>query len=360
MKKIYLFLICFTCLFTNVNAQFDKVYLDENNTVQNLTLNYNYMDYLILDWDIPADIHCEEKILSWSDDVFYTSVAVGIQEKQSAAHYFMADELAEYVGWNFEQIAFIPLGADNSHSIKIWQETDDEKVLVYEQEINNEDLLFGDWNYISLNESVVIEEDKNYYVGFSSDGTSNNHYIFPADNSVVNDGKSWVQLGTSWSDFSIIGRNLCIKTIIKNSNEKVAGGQLLGYGVYANGELVKEIDKPYITHYFDMQFVAENDIEYCVTAVYDDLESDALCVGHVGVEDVSDKESSLNVYPNPTNGKITVDAEISVIEVYNAQTQLVGRFKDRVIDLKTLPSGLYLLRIKDINDNVCVRKIVKE
>ena len=168
MKRFFIFFIavCFSAnAFAQITKQQDNVNVeqieDENNPVQNLNKIQNNLDYMMLTWELPQNTSYDEKILSWSDDMLYTISAVGIHEEQEALHYFTSEDVAEYVGWKVKQIAFIPLGTENTHSIVIWEEIDEEKTLVYEQEINNENLAFREWNYIDLDEDFYFENNKN-------------------------------------------------------------------------------------------------------------------------------------------------------------------------------------------------------
>ena len=137
MKRFLVFLIavCFSAnAFAQITKQQDNVNIeqieDENNPVQNLNKIQNNLDYMMLTWELPQNTSYDEKILSWSDDMLYTISAAGIHEEQEALHYFTSEDVAEYVGWKVKQIAFIPLGTENTHSIVIWEEIDEEKTLV--------------------------------------------------------------------------------------------------------------------------------------------------------------------------------------------------------------------------------------
>ena len=72
----------------------------------------------------------------------------------------------------------------------------------------------------------------------------------------------------------------------------------------------------------------------------------------VNIDDL--KSSSINVYPNPSNGQITIEgskAEIANLRIYNLQGQDVGSLTKIVestdvsltLDISTLRKGMYLL-----------------
>ncbi|MDA7744530.1 T9SS type A sorting domain-containing protein, partial [bacterium] len=56
--------------------------------------------------------------------------------------------------------------------------------------------------------------------------------------------------------------------------------------------------------------------------------------------------SNIKVYPNPTNGKLTIDAEnFEYVEVYDVSGRLILESKLKTIDLEGQSQGLYLLKI---------------
>jgi hypothetical protein len=98
-----------------------------------------------------------------------------------------------------------------------------------------------------------------------------------------------------------------------------------------------------------------------VTAVYGDVESEPLCIEYVSIDEMAETHSTLNVHPNPTNGKIMIEnVNVNSVEIYNTQGQSVGRFNTNEIDMENLPSGMYILMVKDIEGNVNVAKVVRE
>jgi hypothetical protein len=98
-----------------------------------------------------------------------------------------------------------------------------------------------------------------------------------------------------------------------------------------------------------------------VTAVYGDMESEPVCVEHVSIEEMTDNHSMLNVHPNPTNGKVIIEnVNVISVEIYNMQGQNVGRFNTNEIDMGVLPSGMYILVVKDIEGNINIAKVALE
>jgi len=71
--------------------------------------------------------------------------------------------------------------------------------------------------------------------------------------------------------------------------------------------------------------------------------------------------NNITVYPNPTNGKVTINADdVKRIDVYNINGQLVKSVSENnIVDISTLPSGFYTLRVAAIKSSfVC--KVIKK
>ncbi len=73
--------------------------------------------------------------------------------------------------------------------------------------------------------------------------------------------------------------------------------------------------------------------------------------------------SSYEIYPNPTNGNITVSgANINMVEVYNLCGQKVvsvNGAQNVNVDMSALESGVYMVKVIEVNGNSTVNKIVK-
>ena len=79
-----------------------------------------------------------------------------------------------------------------------------------------------------------------------------------------------------------------------------------------------------------------------------------------GMEEVG---SSYEIYPNPTNGNITVSgANINMVEVYNLCGQKVvsvNGAQNVNVDMSALESGVYMVKVIEVNGNSTVNKVVK-
>lgn len=78
---------------------------------------------------------------------------------------------------------------------------------------------------------------------------------------------------------------------------------------------------------------------------------------------VAENGSSYEIYPNPTNGNITVSgANINEVEVYNLCGQkvlTVNGSQNVNVDMSALESGVYMVKVIEVNGNSTVNKVVK-
>ena len=58
-----------------------------------------------------------------------------------------------------------------------------------------------------------------------------------------------------------------------------------------------------------------------------------------------DEFGNPSIYPNPTNGLIYIDYEITNVEIYNIVGQLVKETKENMIDLSEQEAGTYILKV---------------
>ena len=89
--------------------------------------------------------------------------------------------------------------------------------------------------------------------------------------------------------------------------------------------------------------------------------------GQTSLNDVdeNDNTSFAVLFPNPTNGKVTVTGQdLKSAEVFNTLGQQVatatGEGERLSVDLSGLPAGVYFVNVTDKDGRKCVRKVVKE
>lgn len=113
-----------------------------------------------------------------------------------------------------------------------------------------------------------------------------------------------------------------------------------------------------------------SDIKFTLTVVADTTPNDTTpnppppcdtCTTKLLLEQA---ENTIVYYPNPTTGIIHIRSEkpISLLQIFNTSGQMVYKqermFKENVIDISSIPSGTYIIRIK-IGDSIATGTIVK-
>jgi hypothetical protein len=86
----------------------------------------------------------------------------------------------------------------------------------------------------------------------------------------------------------------------------------------------------------------------------------------VGIAENSGQISEIKVYPNPNNGEFTVYVSAltdnSVVQIYNGLGQLLISEKlnetSEHLNLRTLPKGLYIVKLKENDRSVRTTRIV--
>lgn len=90
--------------------------------------------------------------------------------------------------------------------------------------------------------------------------------------------------------------------------------------------------------------------------------TDPACTELTSVSTYSDTKSELNIFPNPSTGKINIKTndEISEIKVYDLLGNFILHSNNKTqIDISDMPSGVYILKVK-IKAEMYNYKIIKE
>jgi len=72
-------------------------------------------------------------------------------------------------------------------------------------------------------------------------------------------------------------------------------------------------------------------------------------------------ENSLRVYPNPASDQVTVTTAsmINYLELYDIHGKLVLKQTDQTIDISTIPTGVYFLKLVSEQGRIATKKIIK-
>ena len=351
-------------------------------TVANLSTEIMENNEVLLTWNYPEG-NLSEMTLSWSNmdmvDCF------GFQAAQCATDQvqrFDTMDLRILDGWKIEDVTVIlspydsvlispydttypPLG---NYFIRIWKGDDTDLTMVYEQLIENP--VFGRPLTVTLDSDVLVDANSELRVGYYLDQYTRYTWAFDSQSSTYEGKSALIQVYSNQSEcnpnywhFNHY-YNLCISSTLTNPNGQGVAEGLTGYRVYRNGDLIATIPFAFQTYYIDAELTRNFDVEYCITAVYGDEESEPVCatVGITGIGEKLENDYVVTLSPNPTNGIVYIDGMVaSEIRVYNALGQLVKAFNDtNEIDLKDLTQGVYLLRITDGNGAIATKKVMVE
>jgi hypothetical protein len=79
----------------------------------------------------------------------------------------------------------------------------------------------------------------------------------------------------------------------------------------------------------------------------------------LAVADFNQSNLEVSLYPNPVRDILNIEIEndIQSIEIYNIQGQKVLSSNQKQINVSDLASGMYLVRIQDIDNNIATKKI---
>jgi hypothetical protein len=171
-----------------------------------------------------------------------------------------------------------------------------------------------------------------------------------------NPNQGWMTTGYYYGNFMI-------STVLENEEGRVAkavSDALTGYRVYRDGNMIAEIPYTFQTYFTDTEFTKGFDVEYCVTAVYGEEESEPVCATATitGVNEADN--DGIVVSPNPTIGLVRIEgACVAEVKVHNILGQMVKTIQSaNTFSISGLPAGLYLLRITDGEGATVTRRIV--
>lgn len=80
----------------------------------------------------------------------------------------------------------------------------------------------------------------------------------------------------------------------------------------------------------------------------------------LSVSDFSQNNLKVALYPNPVRDILNVETDLDIksVEIYNIQGQKVMQSNQKQVHVSDLASGMYLVRIEDVDNNVSTKKIV--
>ncbi len=137
-------------------------------------------------------------------------------------------------------------------------------------------------------------------------------------------------------------------------------GTVLGYNVYRNDTLLNAL--PVTSQVYDDQPVPNGKQTYCITVVYADGESEAVCTDAWITYGIPDNETAVKVYPIPASEVINIETPVDFrqVSINTISGQVIYTYSAPGKKLKILTDGfkpgLYFIEIK-IGNATIIRKI---
>ena len=140
-----------------------------------------------------------------------------------------------------------------------------------------------------------------------------------------------------------------------------------GYDVFVNTEKEQDFHMGYTngTAYV-IGTDQETTFEFYVVAFNDETESEPseICTVTVVDDAIEEMNASFNIYPNPVNDKIYIETltqtqTVEIYDVYGRQQSMVNGQQSTVIDVTSLNSGVYFVKVVTRNGEA-VKRFVKK
>ena len=355
--------------FAQISKNNEAIAADEGlYPIENLVASVYDNDTVSLTWSLPQCYNTESITLTWmtNEEIEdYTSYGYD----SFMGHLYDANDLQGVVGRRIESVTFQKV-SDWRYYVYIWKQSNGSEMETIYSQMVPENVPMGE-NTINVDEELYIEPNTQYWISIRAktpDGhQSKDLFPFCLGGLPIVHGKGDLMMGANppyvwisnnylnfWLKFTLGGLD-------KNTNGMVYNRALSNqYRIYRDGEFIKEIQYTFQTHFIDTEFTKESDVEYCVTAVYGDEESEPVCVTATitGVSESGNEE--ITISPNPANDIVRIDGtKVAEVKVYNVLGQLVKTAPNaNTFSVAGLPTGLYLLRITDGEGATVTRRIV--
>ena len=372
MKKALLLLGMFSLSFlgfAQISKNNEAIAADEGlYPIENLVASVYDNDTVSLTWSLPQCYNTESITLTWmtNEEIEdYTSYGYD----SFMGHLYDANDLQGVVGRRIESVTFQKV-SDWRYYVYIWKQSNGSEMETIYSQMVPENVPMGE-NTINVDEELYIEPNTQYWISIRAktpDGhQSKDLFPFCLGGLPIVHGKGDLMMGANppyvwisnnylnfWLKFTLGGLD-------KNTNGMVYNRALSNqYRIYRDGEFIKEIQYTFQTHFIDTEFTKESDVEYCVTAVYGDEESEPVCVTATitGVSESGNEE--ITISPNPANDIVRIDgAKVAEVKVYNVLGQLVKTAPNaNTFSVAGLPAGLYLLHMTGGEGSTVTRRIV--
>ncbi|RLD62066.1 MAG: hypothetical protein DRJ05_01210 [Bacteroidetes bacterium] len=318
------------------------------------------------------------------------------------ASHWTAAEMAQYIGLSVSKISFFPYGDPGAtFKLKVWSGAN-----AANEELSQDITFEADvWNEVDLTSPVVIAASTEYWFGYEvthAEGTNPagvdaGPAVQGSGDMISFDAVAWVSMGSEYGlDFNWniqafvgMGDKGSVSPISKptpvinnpagNLTSAIENGtatgvkspfvpqeskELLSYNVMRNGSQIGNTTE---TNYTDESVSPVGLYTYCVTAVYDNGESE--CSNDHIVDVITGINENLfnntQVFPNPASDMVSVksDIQISNVKVYNNTGQIISneQVDTKLYQLNTtqFESGMYFFQIETTEGVISKRIIIQ-
>lgn len=116
------------------------------------------------------------------------------------------------------------------------------------------------------------------------------------------------------------------------------------------------------THSTDILFTGENSADVYFQIMDLGVVKYTLDLTELGIDDLPNSASTVQVYPNPTHGELIVQSPsgIDSLVIYDISGRKISEHKTAQINISSLPKGFYILHITTNDGKKVSRRIVKQ
>lgn len=347
--------------------------------------------HITWDYEIP-----EPEWIHWDDGINADAIGLTGGGTFYVGARFTSAELGDYDGQYITKVSFFNNEPTATFVLKIWTGAN-AGTEVLSQPLSG--LNAPDWNEIDLTTPVEIDATQELWIGYE---VTHGDAVFPAGcdagPAVANFGDMLSIDGTTWESMSIaygldynwniqglvsptadgeLAKPIVNNTTFENNGTPVMGNlppvenakfvpnetkAFIEFNIYKDGSYLASTTD---LEYWDMD-VPNAIYEYCVSAVYDEGESDQVCdtvLVNVGIAELAE---NISVFPNPVEGylNISTESDIEQIKLINAFGQMVSELKLNNtkairIDTEEFEAGIYILQIHTNGEVINKQIIIK-
>ncbi len=310
----------------------------------------------------------KNKWIHWDDgENSILGIGTGASAEFSVAARWETDQLDYFDGDTLTEVAFYPREEAATYRIRVWIGQGAAN-LIYDTEVI--DPIIDQWNYISLIYPVIIDSDKELWVGYNIDTPVG--YPAGVDAGPAIDGFGNMLEFGGWQTLLQMNPDLNYNWSIAAYLRHNMDGHQVKYAIHRSDD-----SGPYfLRDYSDENFYLDDSTcmlpplyhEYKVTALHifesDTCESDFSNEAYENCTGIIEKEENLlKIYPNPASDVLFIESSerMKSISIYNGRgeegTRRQGDWERIEIPVKGMAPGIYLVRV-ETGGGVVSRKVV--